>query len=94
MVEIEPDATDKQGANQQKEPSHFSHKIRRLQFQISQFGAVVDQPSTTLRPSVKTLNPPMVVPTEKMGRAMCQAIRAIFITNFRFRVTGPWGFPT
>src|SRR5262249_24075805 len=28
VVEIEPDATDKDGANQQQEPSHFSHKIR------------------------------------------------------------------
>jgi hypothetical protein len=54
----------------------------------------VGQPSITLRPSVKILNRPMaVLPTEKMGRAMCQAIRAIFITSFRFRVTGPWDFP-
>src|SRR5947209_18399268 len=41
MIEIEPDATDKDGANQQKEPSHFSHKIRRLQFQNAQIGPAV-----------------------------------------------------
>jgi hypothetical protein len=85
MIEIEPDAADKGDPDHQKEPSHFSHKTRWLYLKGERIDPPLGRRCMTLRLLVKLLKPSIF---RSVGRAMCQAIRAIFITYFRFLLTG------